>query len=57
MRVAAEVMAQDPERADRVPEGRRGGLGGLALDEIGAQRLVLALLGLGRVQEELATFA
>ena len=50
--VVAEVVTQDLERAGRVAKGT-GDLGrGTVLDEVGAQGLVLALLGRRRFEEE-----
>ena len=48
----AEAVAKDPERARRIPKaaGRRGR--GEALDEVGAQRLVLPLPRVLRLDEE-----
>ena len=50
--VVPEVVAHDLEGAGRVAE-RAGHLGrGVVFDEVGAQGLVLALLGRGRLEKE-----
>jgi hypothetical protein len=54
VRITAELMAQDAERAGRVAEGPRDLVGGLLLDEERAKRLVHALLGRARTEEEAA---
>ena len=55
--LATEVVAQDVERGHRVAEGAGDLWGGQRLDEVGAQRLVLALLRRLRVEEEPANVA
>jgi hypothetical protein len=52
LRIAAKLMTEHAERALGVAE--RGGdlLGGALLDEVAAQRLVLALFGVLGLEEE-----
>ena len=50
--LAPEMMTQDAEGAGGVAETPGDLLGGKLFDEIGAQRLVLALAGGGGLQEE-----
>jgi hypothetical protein len=52
--VAAEVMAEDVEGADRVAEGRGDFLGGAIFEEVGAKGFVLALFGGSGFEEEAA---
>jgi len=47
-------MTQHAEGAYRVAKGGRGLLGGPPLDEVGAQRLVLAVFRVGGFEEEAA---
>jgi hypothetical protein len=54
--IAAEVMTEDMEGAGGVTEGGGDGLGGPAFDEVGAQRLVLALFRGSGLEEEAADF-
>ena len=48
----AEIVAEDAKAAGAVAELPGDLLGGVALDQIGAQSLVLALAGAGGFQEE-----
>ena len=50
--VLAEVMDQDAKASFRVPESFGGLPVGQALDEIGAQGLVLSMGGVGGLEEE-----
>ena len=52
LRVVAEAVAQDAEGACGVAESAGDLVGGAALDEIGAQGFVLAVLGQGGFEEE-----
>ena len=54
VRLAAEVVAQDVKGIERVAEGAGDVFGGPALDQIGAQGLVLAVFGQAGFEEEAA---
>jgi hypothetical protein len=53
-RIATEVMTEDMESAGGVTEGGGGLMGRAALQEVGAEGLVLALFGGGGLEEEAA---
>ena len=55
--LAAEVMTEDLKRSGRVPEGAGNLAGRKVVDEISSQSLVHALLGVIRLEKELATVA
>ncbi len=52
LRVVAEAVAQDAEGAWGIAESVSDLVGGAALDEIGAQGFILAVLGQGGFKEE-----
>jgi hypothetical protein len=56
VRLPAEVVAQDVKGIERVAEGAGDVFGGLALDQISAQGLVLAVFGQAGFVEEAAKF-
>ena len=55
--LAAEMMTEDLKRSGRVTEGAGDLAGRTVVDKIGSQSLVHALLGVIRLEKELATFA
>ena len=57
IRIAPEMMTQDPERIERIAEETSGLSAGEALDEIGAQGLINTLAGRERFQEEALALA
>jgi len=53
VRLAAEVVTQHPKRSDRIAKGLGRVRRGATLDEVGAQGLILPLLGMGGFEEKL----
>jgi hypothetical protein len=53
MRILAEVISQNPKTAWGVAEAAGRLFGGQVINEVGAERLILALGGIGGLKEEL----
>ena len=57
MGIAAEMMTKDLKRSGGVAKGACHLVGGAAIDEISAESLIHALLGVVRHEEEAAAIA